>query len=858
MTRDNPSTRSSATTLSTLDQAIAHHQADRFGEAEQLYRAILRENPSHPDANHNLGILAGQVGRPDAGLPFFLSAVNAAPAREQYALSYSNALLALGDAKEAARFLESAIERGLDTAGLRCNLGNAARALGQVNLAMANFQAALVIDRGHALAHYNLATLLQDMGDFAGAENEYRLALASSPNFAEAHNNLGICLQQLQRLDDAIACFRHAIDANPDYADAHFNLGNALNLAGQPENAQASYRRGLAPDIGHGEAFDKAAETDLKPGLLKESEQSLRRALALQPANAAFHNNLGNTLRALDLPDEALACYRQALALQSEFPEALVNLATVLSKRDDFQAATEASRHAISLRPGMAEAHVNLAEALEGLGAWDDAIEQWQAALDLQRKSPDVHYNIGNLLRKRERLDQAEHHYRQALALNPYFFQACNNLGIVLHDLGRFAEAEECYREALRLQPNFAACHSNLAATLQLRNRAEAEESCLRALTLDPDLAEAMVVLADLLSHRGEFANAEALLRKAIAIEPNLYAAWAGIPGLRKMTEADLPWLVRAEQLTQQAMPARTAVYLRHAMGKYHDDVKNFDMAFLNHQAANELSKRYAVPYDAAGEERNVDAIIDRYDAQFVNRQRSDASASTRPVFIVGMPRSGTSLAEQIIAAHPAAFGAGELPFWETVRHESDAQHRDQLEQELPRHAARYLATLDGHSILAERVVDKMPANFHALGLIHAAFPNARIIHMERNPIDTCLSIYFQNFDASYTYANDLNHLAHQYQCYRRLMEHWRSVIPQDRLLHVPYKRLVGDQEYWTRTILEFLDLPWNPLCMDYHLKDRTVGTASNWQVRQKMHGASVERWRNYEKFVGQLLHLAA
>jgi tetratricopeptide (TPR) repeat protein len=856
MTLDNPSTQSNATALSTLEQAIGHHQAGRLGEAEQVYRAILRENPGHPDANHNLGILAGQVGRPDAGLPFFLNAVNAAPGREQYALSYSNALLALGDAKEAAGFLESAIERGLNTAALRCNLGNAARTLGQADLAMANFQAALAIDPGHALAHYNLATLLQDMGDFTGAENEYRLALASSPNFAEAHNNLGICLQQLQRLDDAIACFRHAIDANPGYADGHFNLGNALNLAGQREDAPASCGRGL--DIGNGDAFEKAAETDPKAGLLKESEQSLRRALALQPANAAFHNNLGNTLRALDHADEALTCYRQALALQPEFPEALVNLAAMLGKRGDFQAAAEASRHAVLLRPGMAEAHINLAEALEGLGAWDDAIGQWQAALNLQRELPDVHYNMGNLLRKLERLDEAEHHYRQALASNPRFYQACNNLGIVLHDLGRFAEAEACYREALRLQPNFAACHSNLAATLQLRDRAEAEESCRRALALDPGLAEAMVVLADLLSHRGEFADAEALLREAIAIEPDLHAAWAGIPSLRKMTEADLPWFVRAEQLVQQAMPARTAVYLRHAMGKYQDDVKNFDMAFLNHQAANELSKLYAVPYDAAAEEREADAIIDRYDAQFVNRQRSDASASTRPVFIVGMPRSGTSLAEQIIAAHPAAFGAGELSFWETVRHESDAQQRDQLEQELPHHATRYLATLDGHSITAERVVDKMPTNFHALGLIHAAFPNARIIHMERNPIDTCLSIYFQNFDASYTYANDLSHLAHQYQCYRRLMEHWRSVIPQDRLLHVPYERLVGDQEYWTRTILEFLDLPWSPLCMDYHLKNRTVGTASNWQVRQKMHGASVERWRHYEKFVGPLLHLAA
>ena len=212
--------------------------------------------------------------------------------------------------------------------------------------------------------------------------------------------------------------------------------------------------------------------------------------------------------------------------------------------------------------------------------------------------------------------------------------------------------------------------------------------------------------------------------------------------------------------------------------------------------------------------------------------------------------RSGTSLAEQILASHPAVFGAGELTFW------GRASAIDLSDAALVGLSDGYLQLLRHLSADALKVVDKFPTNFLTLGLIHAALPQARIIHMHRNAIDTCLSIYFQHFEAANSYANDLDDLAHYYRQYRRIMQHWRSVLPPSVLLEVPYEGLVTDLQAWTRKMLDFISLPWDPRCLDFHRTERPVVTASRWQVRQRISTASVERWRNYQEFVGPLKSL--
>jgi hypothetical protein len=225
---------------------------------------------------------------------------------------------------------------------------------------------------------------------------------------------------------------------------------------------------------------------------------------------------------------------------------------------------------------------------------------------------------------------------------------------------------------------------------------------------------------------------------------------------------------------------------------------------------------------------------------------------------VVGMMRSGTSLTEQIIAAHPAAKGAGELSFWNQAVQERSSDIRQGLLAETARKqlAQAYLRALASQGGDARRIIDKAPINSDYLGIIHSVFPNARFIYMRRDPVDTCLSCYFQKFSIALNFTMDLQDLAHYYKEHRRLMAHWRAVLPPGTILDVPYEELISDQEGWSRKILDFVGLDWDPRCLDFHLIDRPVATASYWQVRQKIYKGSVQRWRNYESFIKPLLAL--
>jgi tetratricopeptide (TPR) repeat protein len=373
---------------------------------------------------------------------------------------------------------------------------------------------------------------------------------------------------------------------------------------------------------------------------------------------------------------------------------------------------------------------------------------------------------------------------------------------------------------------------------------------------LAADSSEALALLGEIQADRGRFDDAEQLFQRAIAIAPDQPEAWAGLVRYRKM-QPDAGWLAAAQRLLSKPISVGQEINLRYALGKYFDDVQDFDNAFSSYRLANELKKRSAPKYDAARLARRVDQIIALYDSDWLRGARGQGNESRRPVFIVGMPRSGTTLTEQILASHPDAFGCGELRFWHAACVEYEAALRaTEGRASMPAAAEKYLSLLTNFSAAASRVVDKMPANFMNLGLIHAAFPHARILHMRRNPLDTGLSIYFQIFSNTHLYAHDLEDIAHYFTQYSRLMAHWRSTLPMGTVLEVPYEKLVSDPEPWIREIVQFVGLPWDPRCLDFHQTERTVITASNWQVRQRMSASAAGRWRNYEKYLGPLRDL--
>jgi tetratricopeptide (TPR) repeat protein len=488
-----------------------------------------------------------------------------------------------------------------------------------------------------------------------------------------------------------------------------------------------------------------------------------------------------------------------------------------------------------------------------------EALLPLKKAAELMPNDVESHCNLALALQEIGQLQAAVASCRRALVIRPDHVPAYNNLSSALRELRQLDAAAESARRAMVFDPSYAAAYHGLGVVLRgLGDNNGAAENCHRALQIAPQLTGAMTFMAELEADKGDFARAEELFRRAIAIEPELAEGWAGIAAVRRMTKADDDWLASALSIVGHALPPRDEARLRFAIGKFYDDVREFDSAFAHYQRANELCKLYGNEYNRPQQMLAIDAIERIYSRAWLEREQRHGDDSQRPVFIVGMPRTGTSLVEQILASHRSVFGAGELSFWKdaTAQHAPSILTRKIDEGALPKLARDYLAQLQRISPHALRVIDKMPGNFLHLGLIHAAFPKARIIHMQRNPIDTCLSIYFQHFNTAHAYANDLDDIAHYYGEYARLMDHWCEVLPADAILHVPYEGLVDDQEGWSRKMLDFIDLPWDARCIDFHQCRRTVSTASNWQVRQKISKNSVQRWRNYEQFLGPLKKL--
>ncbi|MBI5430448.1 MAG: sulfotransferase [Nitrosomonadales bacterium] len=529
--------------------------------------------------------------------------------------------------------------------------------------------------------------------------------------------------------------------------------------------------------------------------------------------------------------------------------------------------ALTALHRAAELLPQDAEAHANLAGALRAIGKLDEAAESGRLALQIRPEFAEAHNNLGLVLKDLGQPDDAAASFRRALQIKPAFIQAHNNLGSTLRDLGQLDEAASCYRRALQIKPDFAPALVNLGVILRdLGNIEGARECYLRALELDPKHHEVMLYLGSLCMESGEMAEAETLFRRVLEINPDNLEARFVLAQIGKVKPGDgnLAALVAVEQSARtlpSLLSGKDAISLHFTLGKCFDDIGDYDRAFP-HFAEGCRLKRATLDYGADSMTQRVDDIIRIFDGAAIASLGGGGDPSRAPIFVLGMPRSGTTLVEQIISSHPDVCGAGELSHLLEIAQRDPGgagavfpANLSALERaDLSGWGRDYVARLRRHAPDAQRITDKMPENFFVVGLIHVMLPNAKIIHVRRNPVDTCFSCFTTLFINGLEQTYDLTELGRYYADYARLMEHWRTVLPDGAFLEVRYEDIVADQESQARRLIGYCDLEWNEACIDFHNNKRMVSTASYAQVRRPIYKSAVERWRPYEKFLGPLL----
>jgi tetratricopeptide (TPR) repeat protein len=725
-----------------LQQGVAAHKGGNLQEAERLYRAILQSQPAHPDANHNLGLIAVSVNQSAEALPLFILALEANPNTEQFWLSYIKALIREGQFENAKQALREGEEKGVTKEKLKALTQKLVSVKAENNPVQAPSQAEIQ----KFLNHYQ-------NGQYGDAE---KLAISITEQFPEHQfgwKALGAVLMQTNRISETLVSSQKSVQLAPQDAEAHINLGVTLQELGRLDEAEASYTQAIALKSDIAEAHNNLGNTLQELGRLEESEVSVRQAIALKPDFAEARSNLGNTLQKLGRLDEAEASCRQAITLESDYAEA--------------------------------------------------------------------HNNLGITLQQQGRLEEAETSYTQAIALKSDYAEARSNLGDTLQELGRLEEAEASLRQAIALKFDFAEAHNNLGNTLK---------------------------------ELGRLGGAEASLRQAIDLKPDYAEAHLNLTSMKKFDSQDEQYSQMQKIYLDENIPEEQRCHINFGLAKACEDLGDFEQALQHYREGNVLRKKL-LNYDVSQDIELFNQLKSSY-PQIAKTSLDPESLTNRlkPIFIVGMPRSGTTLVEQIISSHAQVTGAGELSFAHqfgaSIARGLSAVNADALLNFRDIYLTKLQNISNGNLI----ITDKMPHNFRYLGLLAAAFPEAKIVHVTRNPAALCWANYKQYFvSKTLGYCYELDDVINYYELYRNLMEFWENLFG-DRFYDVDYELLTVNQEEETRKLIHYLDLNWEEECLSPHQNKRSVSTASSMQVRKKVYQGSSQQWKKYKPFLNGAL----
>jgi tetratricopeptide (TPR) repeat protein len=640
---------------------------------------------------------------------------------------------------------------------------------------------------------YDDAVSLHQQGQWRKAEEIYGVILEAAPDHLGALCGLGAIRRQQGRLDDAIQLYRRAAGTAPRSADTQMKLGVIFAALNHPNDAIACYRA----------------------------------VLAIRPNHTDAHNSLGNALLALGRAQDAIPHYQRILRIRKDHAEAHNNLASALWTLNRPQEAVKHLRRAIASKPAFVNAHCNLALVLTQLNQHEEAIACYESALAIQPDFAAAHNHLGNVLQKLGRMNEAAGHYQRALGIKPDYAEAHRNLGDALRALNRYEEALAHYEQSLAAMPAQAEVYNNIGGTHHIL---------------------------------GRFEDAYRAFEQAVALAPRKAAILLNFAALKPFTTASDPRLSALEALAAPgtSLDADDEIAMHFALGRAFADLGQHDRAFRHFVTGNALKRRRLI-YDEADTLQTFARIRAVFGRGRIAEPGGDPSEL--PVFVVGMPRSGTTLIEQILASHSKVFGAGEredIPaLASTLTAPRGAKFPEAAATLMPgdwrRLGARYLEALRAAAPAAERIVDKMPLNFLYLGLIHLALPRARIIHVRRDPVDTCWSCFSRLFSGNLVFTYELGELGRYYRAYERLMAHWRAVLPKDVMLEVAYEDVVDDLEGQTRALLAHCGLEWEAACLSFHETQRPVQTSIA-EVRRPIYRGSVGHSRHYRPHLGALL----
>jgi tetratricopeptide (TPR) repeat protein len=667
-----------------------------------------------------------------------------------------------------------------------------------------------------------------------------------------------------RQADRAEAIVRNIVAAVPGHPGALHLLGVICYERGEPETGIQFLKAAIASEPGNGHFLSNLAEMCRRQGRLQEAIGFGIEAVKALPDYPHAHANLGIAYYDYKDLNRAEACQLKALALAPKLASARNNLGSIHRERKNLVAAIACYHAVLSDHPGYAEAASNLGNALTENGQPEEAVKVLEPLVEANPGHAEAVSNLGVAYFALDEIEKAAASFRDALKLRQDYPEAMIGMGRVLREQGLIPEAQKMAERILQLRPESTAAWvltGDLFGEAGLLDKAQAAYA--HALNLDPEAEGALLGRGHLLMEHGKMADAEASFREAMAVSVDKLAARAALVQVKTVKseeEEDAQALIeqgtRISELSEQK-----ALGLHYALGKIYDDLQQYDLAF-RHYAEGARLKRKRISYSAYNTDLIGANIRKTFTKSAIAQWRGPGFSSRLPILVLGMPRSGTTLTETILASHPDVYGGGELP--DLLYIAAAPRYRDGLgyplclqgitQTELAIMGEKYVAGLSSRAPSSPRITDKMPANFNYIGLVHLMLPQAKIVHVRRNAVDTCLSNFTKLFHRSQYHSYDLVELGRYYRYYAEVMEHWRAVLPRNAFYEIQYEELVSHPEQEVRKLLAYCELDWNEACLSFHETERTIKTASITQVRKPMYQSSVRRWRRYETNLGPLL----